>query len=234
MDVTIGGLVAPGFEPVHEAFAGNFEHGEVGAACCVYADGVPVVDLVGGLADPDAGTAWTPETIALVFSTTKGATAICANRLIERGALDPDAPVADVWPEFAQNGKGGVLVRHVLSHSAGLPVVEGNFTLDQALAWDPVVEQLARQAPRWEPGTAVGYHLKTFGWLVGELVRRITGSTIGMFFAEEVATPLGLDFWIGLPAALEPRVARNLAPPAPISYSAVRCDTGSGSRSARR
>ncbi len=215
MDVTISGFVAPGFEPVQQAFTANFEHGEVGAACCVYANGVPVVDLVGGLADPDAGAAWTPETIALVFSTTKGATAICANRLIERGALDPDAPVAQIWPEFGQNGKAAVLVRHVLSHSAGLPVVEGNFTLGQALAWDPVVEQLARQVPRWEPGTAVGYHLKTFGWLVGELVRRITGTTIGTFFAEEVAAPLGLDFWIGLPAALEPRVARNLAPPSP-------------------
>ena len=145
MDVTIRGFVAPGFEPVHEAFSANFEHAEIGAACCVYVNGVPVVDLVGGLADPEAGTAWTPETIALVFSTTKGATAICANRLIERGALDPDAPVAEIWPEFAQNGKGDVLVRHVLSHSAGLPVVEGSFTLDQALAWDPVVEQLARQ-----------------------------------------------------------------------------------------
>ncbi len=215
MNVTVGGLVAPGFEPVQEAFTANFDHGDVGAACCIYANGVPVVDLVGGLADPDTERAWTPETIALVFSTTKGATAICANRLIERGALDPDAPVAVFWPEFAQNGKDGVLVRHVLSHSAGLPVVEGAFTLDQALAWDPVVEQLARQATRWEPGTAVGYHLRTYGWLVGELVRRITGTTIGAFFAEEVATPLGLDFWIGLPAALEPRVARNLAPPSP-------------------
>lgn len=214
MTVTIDGFVAPGFEPVAAAFATNFEHGDVGAACCVYLDGVPVVDLVGGLADPETARPWTAETIALVFSTTKGATAICANLLIQRGELDPDAPVAHYWPEFAANGKERVLVRHVLSHSAGLPVVEGDLTLEQALAWDPVVEQLARQAPRWEPGTAVGYHVRTFGWLTGEIVRRITGRTLGNFFAEEIAGPLGLEFWIGLPESEEPRTARVIPPEA--------------------
>ncbi len=209
------GFVAPGFEAVRDAFVANFDHGDVGAACCVYVDGIPVVDLVGGWADPDPVRPWTPETVVPVFSTTKGATAICANRLIERGALDPDAPVADYWPEFAQNGKADVRVRHVLSHSAGLPVVEGDFTLDQSLAWDPVVEQLARQAPRWEPGTAVGYHVRTFGWLTGELVRRITGSTVGSVFAADVAAPLGLDFWIGLPQTIESRVARIIPPESP-------------------
>jgi CubicO group peptidase (beta-lactamase class C family) len=119
------------------------------------------------------------------------------------------------WPEFAVNGKAGVLVRHLLSHSAGLPVVEGDFTLESALAWDPVVEQLAGQAPRWEPGTRVGYHMRTYGWLVGELVRRVDGRTVGRFFREEIADPLGLDFWIGLPEALEPRVARLIPPPEP-------------------
>lgn len=211
----IDGFVAPGFERVRDAFAKNFEHGESGAACCVVLDGEPVVDLVGGVADHTTGRAWTPDTIVGVFSTTKGATAVCADRLVEAGRLDPDAPVAGYWPEFAANGKADVLVRHVLSHSAGLPVVEGDFTLASALAWDPVVEQLATQAPRWEPGTQVGYHMRTYGWLVGELVRRIDGRTLGRFFREEVAEPLEIDFWIGLPATLEPRVARLIPPPEP-------------------
>lgn len=211
----IDGFVAPGFEPVREAFAKNFRHGESGAACCVLLDGEPVVDLVGGPADHTTGRPWTPDTVVGVFSTTKGATAVCANLLVERGRLDPDAPVADYWPEFAANGKRAVLVRHVLSHSAGLPVVEGDFTLGSALAWDPVVEQLATQAPRWEPGTQVGYHMRTYGWLVGELVRRVDGRSLGRFFAEEVAAPLHLDFWIGLPEAFEPRVARLIPPPEP-------------------
>ncbi len=213
--VTVRGLVEPGWGAVADAFARNFEHGEIGAACCVYADGVPVVDIIGGVADPPTAREWDHQTIALVFSTTKGATAVCANRLIESGQLDPDAPVAAYWPEFAANGKENVLVRHVLSHAAGLPVVEGAFTLTEALAWDPVIEQLARQATRWDPGTAVGYHLRTFGWLTGELVRRVTGVTLGTFFATEVAAPLGLDWWIGLPEVEESRVARIIAPKIP-------------------
>ena len=215
LTVTVRGLVEPGWSGVADAFAKNFEHGEIGAACCVYADGVAVVDIVGGVADPATAREWDHQTIALVFSTTKGATAVCANRLIESGQLDPDAPVATYWPEFGANGKDHVLVRHVLSHAAGLPVVEGEFTLAEALAWDPVIEQLARQATRWEPGTAVGYHMRTFGWLTGELVRRITGVTLGAFFAAEVAAPLGLDWWIGLPETEEPRVARIVAPEIP-------------------
>lgn len=221
MDVTIDGHVAPGWEPVAAAFRTNFDHGDIGAACCVYRHGEVVVDLVGGIADPTTGARWQRDTIALVFSTTKGATALCANLLIERGELDPDAPVARYWPEFAANGKADVLVRHVLSHSAGLPVVDGEFTLAEALAWDPIVEQLASQAPLWEPGTAVGYHLKTFGWLTGEIVRRITGKTLGTFFADEIAGPLGLDWWIGLPEPLESRMAR-IVPPATPSDPEVR------------
>jgi CubicO group peptidase (beta-lactamase class C family) len=155
------------------------------------------------------------DTIVPVFSCTKGVTAVCANLLIQRGELDPDAAVARYWPEFAANGKAGVLVRHVLSHRAGLPVVEGEFTLARALAWDPVVEQLARQAPRWEPGTAAGYHVRSYGWITGEIVRRITGRTLGRLLADEIAAPLGLELWVGLPEALEPRVARLVPPPAP-------------------
>jgi CubicO group peptidase (beta-lactamase class C family) len=213
--VSIDGFIAPGWDRVADAFAANFDHGEVGAACCVYADGEPVVDLVGGIADTTTGRTWDAQTLALVFSTTKGATATCANLLIQRGQLDPDAPVAHYWPEFAAAGKDNVLVRHVLSHSAGLPVVEGHFTLDHALAWDPVVEQLARQTPRWEPGTAVGYHMRSYGWLVGELVRRIDGRTLGTFFRDEIGAPLGLDWWIGLPETIEPRVAPIIPPDTP-------------------
>jgi CubicO group peptidase (beta-lactamase class C family) len=208
------GLVEPGWGAVADAFERNFEHGDVGAACCVYAAGVPVVDIHMGLADATTRAPWRDDTLVLVFSTTKGVTAICANLLIQRGELDPDAPVARYWPEFAANGKGGVLVRHVLSHRAGLPAIEGDFTLAEALSWDPIVEQLARQATRWPPGEgAPGYHMRSYGWLNGEIVRRITGRTIGTFFAEEIAAPLGLDFWIGLPDALEPRVATLIPPP---------------------
>ena len=213
--MSIDGFIAPGWDRVTDAFAANFDHGDVGAACCVYVDGEAVVDLVGGIADTEAGRTWDANTLALVFSTTKGATATCANLLIQRGQLDPDASVARYWPEFAAAGKDNVLVRHVLSHSAGLPVVEGDFTLDRALAWDPVVEQLARQTPRWEPGTAVGYHMRSYGWLVGELVRRIDGRTLGTFFRDEIGAPLGLDWWIGLPETLEPRVAPIVPPDTP-------------------
>ncbi|MGH9074656.1 MAG: serine hydrolase domain-containing protein [Acidimicrobiales bacterium] len=205
---TIEGTTAPGFEAVREEFAANFtERGDQGAALCVYRHGVPVVDLWGGTADPATGRRYTEDTLQLVFSATKGATAACANLLIERGLLDPSAPVAEYWPEFADAGKGAVTVESVLAHQSGLAAIDATLTLAEALAWDPVVAALAAQRPLWEPGTAHGYHALTFGWLVGELVRRMTGIGIGSFFAREVADPLGLDFWIGLPATEEPRVA---------------------------
>jgi len=209
----IGGWVDYDFEPVLDAFAGNFdERGEVGAAVCVYVDGEPVVDLWGGVADATTGRPWSPDTVVLVYSSTKGVTSVCANRLIEQGALDPAAPVARYWPEFAANGKAGITVAQLMSHQAGLPLVEGDFTLDEVLAWDPMVQALAAQAPIWEPGTQHGYHMRTFGWMVGELVRRVSGRTIGAYLRDEIAAPLGLDFWIGLPTEIEPRVAR-LVPP---------------------
>jgi CubicO group peptidase (beta-lactamase class C family) len=213
----IDGLVEPGFEGVADALRANLERrGDVGAACCVYVDGRPMVDIWAGVADVATNRAWDEDTLALVFSSTKGATAICANLLIERGALDPDARVADVWPEFAANGKADIPLRAVLSHRAGLPVVEGEFTLEQALSWDPVVEQLATQAPRWDWHESVpGYHVRSYGWLTGEVVRRVTGRTIGQFFADEVTGPLGIEWWIGLPESEEPRVATLLPPPPP-------------------
>jgi len=209
----IGGWVEAPFERVLDAFAVNFdERAEVGAAVCVYLDGEPVVDLWGGAADATTGRPWTSDTVVLVYSSTKGVTSVCANRLIEQGTLDPAAPVARYWPEFAANGKAEITVAQLMSHQAGLPLVEGDFTLDECLAWDPMVQALAAQAPIWEPGTQHGYHMRTFGWLVGEVVRRVTGDTIGAYLRDEIAAPLGLDFWIGLPEEIEPRVAR-LVPP---------------------
>jgi CubicO group peptidase (beta-lactamase class C family) len=205
---TIEGRTAPGFEAVREAFVANFaERDDQGAAVCVYRNGVPVVDLWGGLADPPSEEPYAENTLQLVFSTTKGATAVCANLLIERGLLDPSAPVAEYWPEFAAAGKGAITVEWVLTHKSGLAAIDATLTLADALAWDPIVDALVAQKPLWEPGTAHGYHALTFGWLVGELVRRVSGTSIGSFFAREVADPLDLEFWIGLPPSEEHRVA---------------------------
>jgi CubicO group peptidase (beta-lactamase class C family) len=215
MTMTIHGSVSKGYERVRDAFEANFrEGGEVGAAFCLHVKSRKVVDLWGGTVDV-GGKTWKENTPALVFSTTKGATAICAMMLVQQKRLDVDAPVATYWPEFAANGKAHITVRMVLDHQAGLPVVDANLSRAEVLAVGPVVDALARQAPVWEPGSKHGYHALTYGWLVGELVRRITGKTIGTFFKEEVATPLGLDFWIGLPVEEEPRVARLIAAPPP-------------------
>jgi CubicO group peptidase (beta-lactamase class C family) len=204
----IEGWTAPGFEGVRDVFEKNFADGhEVGAAFTAYAQGRPVVDLWGGVTDEATGRPWAEDTMMVVFSTTKGATAVCANRLVQEGRLDPEAPVADYWPEFATAGKADVPVHHLLSHRAGLAWVDAPLTLEDALAWDPMVRALEQQAPSWAPGTEHGYHAVTYGYLVGELVRRVTSRTIGTYFREEIAGPLGLDFWIGLPEELEPRVA---------------------------
>jgi CubicO group peptidase (beta-lactamase class C family) len=205
----VAGTVAPGFAAVRDAFAANFDqHNDVGAACCVYRAGKVVVDLWGGFADREAGRRWTGDTLQLVFSATKGLTAICVLRLVERGLLDLDAPVAQYWPEFAAAGKANIPLRWVLCHRAGLAAVDATLSLSDVLAWDPVVEAIAAQQPNWTPGTEHGYHARTFGWILGEVVRRVTGKSLGRFFAEELAGPLGLDFWIGLPASEEARVAK--------------------------
>ena len=203
----INGYVAPGFERVKDAFSANFEkHGEVGAAFCLYHRGKKVVDLWGGVADVDSGRPWAEDSIVLVFSSTKGATAICAHLLAQRGELDLDAPVARYWPEFAAGGKQDIPVRWLLSHRVGLPIFDEPLTIEEFLAWAPPVKALAAQSPVWEAGTAHGYHAGTYGWLVGEVIRRISGKSVGTFFADEVAGPLGLDFWIGLPESEESRV----------------------------
>ncbi len=204
----INGWVADGFEGVRDAFVRNFENGsEVGAAFSAYHRGIKVVDLWGGVADEATGRPWQEDTIILVFSTTKGATAICANKLAQEGRLDVNAPVAEYWPEFAKNGKDDIPVSYLLSHQAGLAWVDGEMTAEEALSWEPVIEALENQKPGWEPGTQHGYHATTYGWLVGEVIRRVTGKSVGTYFREEIADPLGLDFWIGLPESEEPRVA---------------------------
>jgi CubicO group peptidase (beta-lactamase class C family) len=215
--VEVHGHVEPRFAPVREAFATNFAaHGEVGAACSVYHRGRPVVDLWAGLEDPNGGRPWTADTTAVVFSATKGLTAVCVLRLVEQGRLDLDTPVAAYWPEFGAGGKSSITLGWVLSHRAGIPVVDAPLTLDEVLAWEPVVSAIAAQPPVWEPGTRHGYHFRTYGWILGEVIRRVTGKTPGRFFADEIAAPLGVDFWIGLPESEESRVA-TLVPPDPLA-----------------
>jgi CubicO group peptidase (beta-lactamase class C family) len=227
----VGGTVSPGFERVADAFAANFEEqGDVGAAVCVYIDGAVAVDLWGGLADPEAGRVWEADTPVVVFSVTKGAIVTCIHMLAERGLLDIDAPVSSVWPEFAAGGKEAIPIRWVLSHRAGVAAVDAPVTFDDILGWDGVVAAIAKQTPYWTPGTRHGYHVRTFGWILGEVVRRCTGLSPGRMFSEEVATPLGLDFWIGLPEAIEPRLARVIPPdpledPAALEVAASTADT---------
>lgn len=211
----IHGDVDEGFGAIADAFAENFEQrGELGAAFSLYADGVKRADLWGGIANGRTGQEWTQDTLQLVFSTTKGATAICVAQLVEQGALSYDDPVATHWPEFAANGKGDVTVGQMMSHQAGLIAVDAPVTFDEIMAVTPVVEALQDQAPMWPPGTTHGYHAITYGWLAGELVRRVDGRRISEFFQDEVVKPLGLEFWIGLPESEESRVSRiELAPP---------------------
>ena len=196
------------FRAVRDEFKRNFRgRGEVGASVCVTVRGHRVVDLWGGTARVDAGTPWTEDTVSIVFSCTKGATALCAHILASRGVLDLDAPVAQYWPAFAQGGKSNIPVTMLLNHQAGLaalrrPLPEGAF-----YDWELMVGALEKEEPFWLPGTRNGYHALTFGWLVGEVVRRVSGKSLGTFFHDEVAGPLGLDFWIGLPEGREPRVA---------------------------
>ncbi|MCE7010178.1 beta-lactamase family protein [Kibdelosporangium philippinense] len=204
-----GDCVERGWGKVADVFRANFkDSGEVGAAVSVYAGGRQVVNLWDGLADREANQPWRKSTIAQVASTTKGATAICAHMLVQRGLLDLDAPVTRYWPEFGANGKQNIKVRWLLSHQAGLPIVDGPLTFEQVCAWDPVIRALEAQKPLWTPGTEHVYHSVTYGFLVGEFVRRITGKSLGTFFADEVARPLRLSAWIGLPEQHEHRVSK--------------------------
>ena len=203
----IRGTVEAGYEPVREAFERNFvENGDIGAGFCLYVDGAKVVDLTGGVRDTD-GTAYDDTTLQLVFSSTKGVTATCAHLLAQRGELDLDAPVADYWPEFSAAGKADIPVRWLLSHQAGLVDVDRAMTVEEALDWTTICDALADSPPLWEPGTGYGYHAVTYGWLVGEVVRRVAGVDFGEFVRREISEPLGLDLWVGLPDDEQHRVS---------------------------
>ena len=215
IQVGLNGTVAKGFERVRDAFAANFEkHGDVGAACCVYLHGKPVVDLWGGARTP-GGQPYTAETLQMVASTTKGMVAIAAHLLAQDGKLDFDAPVTRYWPEFARAGKEEIPVRWLFSHRAGLAAIDRPVTLQDVYAWDPVVDALAAQEPLWEPNTAHGYHVGTFGWLAGEVIMRAAGKSVGRFVAERLAGPVDLDIFIGLPQDQLGRVAPLIATPPP-------------------
>jgi len=201
------------FAAVRDAFAANFEaNREVGSSFAATVNGELVVDLWGGYADAAKTRPWQEDTIVNVFSTTKAMTALCAHILVEGGSLDVDSPVARYWPEFAQAGKERVTVRHLLGHTAGLAAIRPALPTEALYDWVRMVEVLAAEAPWWEPGTANGYHALTFGYLVGELIHRITGKTPGVFFRDEVAVPLGADFHIGLAPSEDSRVAEMVPP----------------------
>lgn len=216
----VQGHCADEYVAVRDIFAANIDNGlDVGASVAVVADGELVVDIWGGVTDRDAGTPWERDTITNVWSTTKTMTALSALVLADRGELDLYAPVAKYWPEFAANGKEGVLVRHLMSHTAGLSGWQEPMAVEDLYDWDLATGRLAEQAPWWEPGSQSGYHAVSQGNLVGEVVRRVSGASLGTFFAKEIAGPIGADFHIGLPPQHDGRVT-NVIPPPPIEMPA--------------
>lgn len=207
-DPSIGGACDARFAGVRDAFARNFaEHEEVGAAVCIRLHGRPVVDLFGGHTDETRTRPWQADTLVNAYSVGKGVTAFLTLRLVARGLLELDAPVARHWPEFAVAGKGGITLRHLLTHQAGLPGVREPLPEGAVLDWDRMCGALAAQAPYWVPGERHGYHVNSYGFLVGELVRRATGQRVGTALREDLCGPLGADFFIGLPEAEHGRVA---------------------------
>lgn len=221
--MVVNGTVAEGFEPVREAFAANFARlGERGAAVAVYRDGRRVVDLWAGTKDVDGTAPWEPGTAQIVRSATKGVAAAGLLLLHQRGHLDLDAPVGTYWPEYKTAGKERTLVRHLLAHRAGVPVLDRPLTMAEAADPDLGAAAVAAQAPVWEPGTDHGYHAQTYSWLVGELVRRVTGRPVGEWLADELAGPAGADFRLGLPAAEQGRAGRVGEIEAPQSAGALK------------
>jgi CubicO group peptidase (beta-lactamase class C family) len=211
--VEIHGLCDDKFEPVREAFQRNFEEGlEIGASFAVTLNGRFIIDIWAGYANGAKTHPWEKDTIVNVYSTTKVMTAICTLMLVDRGLLDLDAPVAKYWPEFAQGGKENIPVRYLLSHTSGLSGFNRSLPGKTLYKWDKIINILAAQEPWWEPGTKSGYHAWTFGFLLGELIRRITGKTLGSFLKEEVTDPLRADFHIGLPEKYNTRVGELIPP----------------------
>ena len=223
-DVHVEGAVHERFAAVRDQFEQNLATGaDVGASVAIMLDGELVVDLWGGTVTGDDGAVkpWERDTLINVWSTTKTMAALSALVLADRGDLDVDAPVATYWPEFAANGKEGVLVRHLLSHSAGLSGWQEPMAVEDLYDWEKATSLLAAQAPWWEPGSQSGYHAVTQGYLVGEVVRRVSGASVGSFFASEIAGPLGADFFIGTPASEDHRVAHVIPPSAPLGDEAA-------------
>jgi CubicO group peptidase (beta-lactamase class C family) len=227
----VSGSVAPGYELVRLAFEANFtKPGELGAAVHVIVDGEPVVDLWGGAVDAAGTRPWTPDTLVNVWSTTKGWLALAMHILADRGLLDFDAPVVRYWPEFAQNGKQAVLVRHILTHTAGLPAPSMKVPDEAVYDWEAMVNALERSELFWEPGTRCGYHAATFGWLIGEILRRITGVRPGEFLRSQISEPLDADAFVGLTRAEQQRTAETI-PPGRLGSLVFRAVINLGSRS---
>ncbi len=204
------------FNAVRDKFAENIAKGEdLGASFAVSIDGEMVIDIWGGHLDEERRIPWHRDTIVNVYSSTKTMSFLCALVLCSRGLIDFDAPVADYWPEFAQNGKQGVLVWHFMSHAAGLSGLNEKVGVEDLYDWEYITGLLAAQTPWWEPGTASGYHAVTQGFLIGELVRRVTGKSLGRFFREEIAEPLDADFYIGVPETEFHRIGNLIPPDAP-------------------
>lgn len=214
----VQGTCAEQFSAVRSALEDNLASGEeLGASIYVDLDGERVVDLWGGSRDEDRATPWTEDTLTNVWSTTKTVTSLAAMVLVSRGQLDPYAPVARYWPEFAAAGKEGIEVRHLMSHTSGVSGWDPPFTVEDMYDWESATSRLAAQAPWWEPGTASGYHANNQGHLVGEVLRRITGTPLKQFVAEELAGPLGADFSIGAREQDWGRVA-PVVPPPPLPF----------------
>jgi CubicO group peptidase (beta-lactamase class C family) len=213
-ELNIDGVCASGFERVRTAFEANFtDRSEVGAAVAVWVDGELVVNLWGGWADAARGRAWRGDTLASIFSGSKGLTSTCVHLLADRGEIDLHAPVAAYWPEFGQAGKEAITIASVMSHRSGVIGPRRRMAPEEALDWDHVCRHLAAAEPWWEPGTAQGYHMVTFGFILGEVVRRVTGRTIGQFLRSEIAQPLGIDVHLGLPASEHHRCAEIVNKP---------------------
>ena len=201
------------FISAKSAFEKNFAIGlELGASFAVLLNGELVVDLWGGFSDPTKTKPWEKDTIVNVFSTTKVIAALCIHILVDRGLIDVEAPVCEYWPEFAEANKENVLVKHLLSHSAGLPGFDQEIPIEALYEWDRIIKLLEKQKSWWNPGSKIGYHMITFGYLVGELVRRVTGRSLGEFFRDEISVPLNIDFHIGLPESLDVRTAMIIPP----------------------
>jgi CubicO group peptidase (beta-lactamase class C family) len=209
------GEVEAGFGLVADAFIENFRsRGDLGAACTVYVAGHKVVDVWAGVADARLGLPWDAETAAVIFSCSKGILAICAYVLAQEGRLDLDAPVVTYWPEFGARSKNAITSRQMLAHRAGLPALDRDLTLDEVLAWDPVIRAIEAQQPLWPPEAGHFYHAMTYGWLIGEVIRRIAGLSPGAYFRQRLGDPLRLQTWIGIPASARASVAW-MEPPLP-------------------